>query len=346
MPGIQAENLGDLLLNTLKDLGRPKFTDLSVDLQDYPAFKQLFKQNRVTLDSGKGIQFNVLMNHSQAAVHQGLYAPDTVHIMDGMVQGSMDWRHTTSNYGLDEREVAMNRSPAQIVDLVNERRIQSRVAMIELMENTFWRFTAATDTDSPKGVPYFVTKNASEGFNGGIPTGYSDVAGISPTTYPRWNNYTAPYTAVSPDDFMRKLRKCCRKTRFEPPVENTPTFNTGDNYGFYTNEPLMAGLEELLMAQNENLGDDIVPKYNSAMLKRTPLKWVPRLDEDSTNPFYGINWGTYKTYVLRGFWMKEKVVSSTAESHNVWVVFVDCSYQWVCKDRRRNFVISNGVTYP
>jgi hypothetical protein len=300
----------------------------------------------VVLESGTGIQWNVLMNVSEAAQHQGLYAPDNVHVMDGMVQASLNWRHSTTNFGIDVREVAMNRSPAQIVDLLNERRIQSRVSLVELLENSFWRFPDSDDDDTPFGLPYHVTKNGSEGFNGGIPSGYSDVAGISPTTYPRWNNYTAPYSAVTPDDFMRKLRKAVRLTRFEPPVDNIPTFSTGDNYGFYTNEALMASLEELLMAQNENLGMDVVPMMNSAVLKRVPIRWVPRLDEDTTNPFYGINWGTFKTYVLRGFWMKEKVNESTADSHNVMVVFVDCTYQWVCKDRRRNFVISNGTTYP
>jgi hypothetical protein len=344
--GIQAESLGDLLTNTLKDLGRPKFTDLSVSLQDFPAVHTLLKKNRVVLESGKGIQWNMLMNHSNAAENQGLYAPDNIRTMDGMIQASMEWRHSTTNWGIDRREVAMNRSPAQIVDLLKERRIQAMTAMVVLMENNFWRAPASTDTDSPKGVPYFVTKNASEGFNGGHLTGYSDCAGVSATTYSAWNNYTAPYTSVSPDDFMRKLRKACRLTKFTPPVEMIPTFNTGDAYSFFTTESLVASLEELLMAQNENLGDEIVPKYGSAILRRTPVKWVPRLDEDTTNPFYGLNFGVFKTYVLRGCWMTETRTEHLADSHNVMAMFVDSTYQWVCKDRRRQFVISNGTTYP
>ena len=74
--------------------------------------------------------------------------------------------------------------------------------------------------------------------------------------------------------------------------------------------------------------------------------WVPVLDEDTTNPVYGINWGEFKTAILGNWWMKETVLDRVPGQHNVSAVYIDSSFNWICRNRRRNFVISNGTTLP
>lgn len=343
---IQAENLGDLVATTLKDLGDMKFTEIATDLQDHVAMRVLLKQNRVVLESGTGIQWDVLIDHNRSASNVGLFASDNVNVVDGMVQASTVWRHTTSNYAIERRELAMNRTPRRIVDLLKARRIMAMIALAELMEGNFWDFPAATDTLTPLGVPYWVTKNATEGFNGGIPSGYSNVAGLSPTTYPRWNNWTYQYTAVSRDDFIRHARQGCTKTYFRPPVDGIPTFNTGDKYGFFTNYAVIGQLEEAVESQNENLGNDLASKDGQVIFRRVPVQYVPKLDADTTNPMYGLNWGVFKTYVLRGEWLRETNIPIAPGQHTVSQQHVDCSYNFICKDRRRNMVLATGTTYP
>jgi hypothetical protein len=348
--GVQAESLGDLIKNTLKELGRFKFTELMSDLQDFPAVTTLMKKNRVKLESGYSIQWNLLMNHSGSSRNQGLYAPDNVTVMDGMVTASVPWRHSTSNWAIDVREVDMNSGPAKIVDMIVERRTQAAASMVELLENNFWRAPSASDGDTPYGLPYWVTKNGTAGFTGGILTGYSDVAGLSPTTYPRWNNYAAPYTNVTESDFIRAARKAMTYIKFMPMTAGLgmtpPSYNTGDNWGHFTTYALIADLEEYLKTQNENLGNDIASKDGSVMFRRAPVTWVPRLDEDTGDPFYSINWGVFKTYILKSRWMKETEIPHDSQSHNVRVQHFDSSYQFVCKDRRRCSVLSTNTTYP
>lgn len=343
---IQAENLGDLIATTLKDLGEMRFTEIATDLQDHVAMRVLLKKERVVLESGTGIQWDVMISADGSSRNVGLGATDIVNITDGMVQASSVWRNTTSNYAIIGQELAMNRTPRRIVDLLKARRIRCMIGLAELMEKNFWGFPAATDTVTPYGLPYWVTKNATEGFNGGIASGYSLIGGLSPTTYPRWQNWTYQYTSVSRDDFIRHVRQAATKTFFRPPVDGIPTFNTGDKYGFYSNYSVIGQLEEAVESQNENLGNDIASKDGTTVFRRVPVTYVPFLDADTTNPFYGLNWGVFKTYILRGWWLRETSIPVTPGQHTVASQHVDNTYNWICKDRRRCFVTATATTYP
>lgn len=346
MAVIQAENVLDFVADTLKDLGKPKFTDISSNLQRHTAMKNLLRKNRVVLESGQGIQFNVLVAQSNAARNVALAESDNVNLVDGMVQASTVWRNSQTSYMIIEQLMAMNREPARIVDYVKQQRIMALISLAELMEANFWGAPSATDSKTPLGLPYWVTKNATKGFNGGILTGYTTVAGLSNVTYPNWANWTAPYTAVSRDDFIRQAREAATKTDFMPPVDGIPTPNTGDEYGFYTNYAVLQPLEEALESQNDNLGMDIAKMDGKVLFRRVPATWVPWLERDTTNPFYGINWGWFKTYILRGWWMKETAIPHTPGQHTVASQFIDMTYNFVSKNRRCHMVLSNGTTYP
>jgi hypothetical protein len=346
MPVIQPENVLDFVADTLKDLGKPKFTDISSNLQRHVAMKHLLRKNRMVLESGSGIQFNVLVGQSNAARMVGLAESDNVNLVDGMVQASTVWRNAQTSYMMIEQLMAMNREPARIVDYVKQQRIMAMISLAELMENQFWGAPSATDVKTALGVPYWITKNATKGFNGGTLTGYTTVAGLSPTTYPNWNNWSGPYTNVTRDDFIRAAREAATKVDFQPPTDGIPSPDTGDEYGFYTNYATMQPLEEAVEAQNDNLGKDVASMDGKTLFRRVPVTWVPWLERDTTNPFYGINWGWFKTFVLRGFWLKECNVPNTPGQHNVASHFLDLTFQFLTKNRRPHFVLSNGTTYP
>jgi hypothetical protein len=343
---IQAENVVDFVNDTLRDLGKPKFTDISSNLQRHVGMRNLLQKNRAVLESGSGIQFNVLVAQSNAARNVSLGESDNVNQFDGMVQANTVWRHSQTSYMLIHQLMSMNREPARIVDFVLQQRLMAMISLAELMESNLWAAPSVTDQKTPLGIPYWITKNATKGFNGGTLTGYSNVAGLNTTTYPAWNNWTAPYTSVSRDDFIRQAREAATKVDFQPSVDGIPSPNTGDSFGFYTTYAVVQPLEETLESQNDNLGKDIASQDGKVLFRRVPVTWVPWLDRDTTNPFYGINWGWFKTHILRGEWMRETNIPYTPGQHNVASHFIDLTYNWVCKNRRENFVLSNGVTYP
>ena len=356
MPALQASEIQDLVYNTLNELGRGKFTEITTDFQRHIAIPKLINKKKVQFDDGVEIQFNVMTNHNESAEMTGLFNVDNVNVNEVMTQGKVPWRHCQASWAIDEREVMINRSPSKIVDMIKTRRIACLISLAQLMERRFWRVPASTDDTNFYGVPYWIVKSATatstnNGFNGTVPSGYSTVGNLSPTTYPRWANYAAPYTNITKSDLIREWRRAAHMTDWTPPVEGVPEFDTGDGFGFYTTYSLFSQLIEILEAQNESLGGDIAPyDGRGVVFMGTDVMWVPALsngnDNDTTNPVYGIYWGEFKPFVMTGRWMKDTAIAKTPGQHNVSSYFVDCSMNFVCRNRRRCFVVSNGTTLP
>lgn len=352
MAVLQASGIADLVTTTLRDLGRLKFTDLMSDYQSTVALKRLMKKNKMTFDSGYEIAFNLITNHNNSARFVGLGAQDVVDVPSVMLTGNIPWRHVTWNWAMERREPKFNGAPAKIVDLIRTRRIAALGAAILLFERAAWRAPSVTNTTDPYGIPYYVVKSstatdgAADGFTGNVPSGHTTVAGINPTTYPRWKNYAGPYTAKTKDDLVRALRRAMFKTDFMALVDDIPEYNTGDDYAMYTNYKTIAALEEILESQNESLGTDLASMDGKVMLRRVPIVPLKQLDEDTTDPVYGINWGEFKTVGLRGEWMVETSEDRVAGQHTVAATHTDCTFNWLTHNRRRHFVLSNGTTMP
>jgi hypothetical protein len=191
----------------------------------------------------------------------------------------------------------MNRQPRRILDILKIRRIDAMISLTELMETAFWSFPTSTDDVTPYGIAYWIVKagmSTTGGFNGTLQSGYTTVGGVNPTTYPRWRNWNCQYTVVSKDDLIRKWREAATKTDFTPPVDGIPTFNTGDQYGFYSNYAVIGALEEVLEAQNDDLGEDVASMDGRAVFRRSPVNYVPKLDADTTGPVYGHELGHFQ----------------------------------------------------
>lgn len=340
---LQASNIADLVSSTLNELGRLKFTDLMADYNRTIVLKRLMRKSKMTFDSGKAISFNVLTTTGTNNRFVGLYATDVTDVTNGLTTGEVPWRHFTWSWAMDRREVAMNASDSKIVDLIKSRRYIEFGGAIVKMEQRFWRAPSSTDDVSPYGLPYWVVKNASEGFNGGAPSGFTTVGGINPTTYARWKNWTAQYTTVSKDDLIRKMRKAMFYTDFDTLVDDIPTYNTGDDQAIYTNYSVVQTMEEILEAQNENLGNDVAPMDGRVRFRNIPITPVYELDGDTTNPVYGINWGEFFTAGLKGEWMKETQIPIQPGQHTVSATHTDATFNWMTRNRRRHFVIATGT---
>jgi hypothetical protein len=325
VPTIQADNLADLVALTLRELGPNKWTDIAYDLQEHVALPKLLKKNKVGFGSGYGFQFNVNVTTAGSARMTGLYETDEVNVVDTMV-------------------IKMNRTPARIVELIKVRRANSMMDLAALLENQFWSKPAdSSNVQDLFGVEYWIVPSATQGFNGTDPSGFTaGAAGIASATYANWANWTDDYTAVSQDDLVTKLRLAAYKTSFKSPVA-TPSYNTGDRYGFYTNYDVVSQMERLLMAQNENLGNDIASKDGQTLFRKIPVTAVPKLDADTTDPVYGINWGVFGFVFLEGEYMSETGPFKSPKQHKVLEVHTDLTVNIVCRDRRRNFIVCNNA---
>lgn len=342
---LQAGDITDLITITLKDLGRLKFTEIASSLTDYVALPNVLQKYKAQYQSGTGIQWNVMYAQSEAAKNVGLYESDNVNIADVMTTANIPWRHCSTNYAFERREIQMNADPARIVELVKIRRADAMISMAELMETNLWSApSASSDSLKPYGIPYWIVPATSgEGFNGKNPSGFSDSAGINSDLekFSGWRNYNALYSNINKTDLVRKWRKAAVFTNFKSPVPHA-SYNTGNNYGYYTNYDVIGRLEEVLEAQNDNLGNDIASKDGVLTFRQNPVQYVPKLDSETNDPVYGINWGVLKPVFLSGEYLREEGPTTVPGQHTTSQVFVDCTLNYMCTDRRRLFVLNKS----
>ena len=336
--GYAAENLADLVTTTLRDLGRFKWTDISFDLQKYHALPSLLKKKRVPIESGVQIQWNVQVSDSGQAEHVKLFQVLGVNVEDVMVTANVPWRHTNTKYAIEDRERAMNRDPARVVDLTVVRRHDAHVSLAKLMETCLWSCPDSGDDITPYGLLYWIVKHASLGFYGGNHANFSSGPGnLSATTYAAWRNHTGTYSLGVYDTsvFVRRIRQLMTYTHFESPVPDHPKYARADQNVIYTTYAPLAGLEEIAVAQNDQMGRDVASMDGKVLIRGTPVRWVPQLEVDTSGPLYFVNWGVLDIVFLRGEYMNEQPPMRSTEQPRTVKVHIDNTWNTRCYDRRR-----------
>lgn len=353
MATLQADDIADLITITQKDLGKLRWTDLSYDLQEYIALPAILQKEKVSYGSGFGMQWNVMTGTSGATRDVGLYEVDSVNVADVMTTATIPWRHMTTNYAIERREIAMNTGAAQIVDLVKIRRHDAMVDLAKHLETRWWsKPDTSSDTLKIFGVPYWITwtdnssTNVNGGFDGGNPDGFSAGAGgIDSASVTNWKNWCAKYSTVSSTDLIRKWRKAATFTKFLAPAPS-PSYGQAPRYGYYTNYDVIGPLEEVLEAQNDNLGNDIASKDGQLLFRQVPVTWCPFLEDRAGDPIYGINWGQFKPAFLSGEYLREEGPVKASNQHTVFQTHVDLTMNVMCTDRRANFVLATAQPDP
>lgn len=347
--GTASENLADLALLTQKDLGRFKWTEIASELQSYSFLRRIMKKEKMKITSGPSIQRRIMVSTSGQAKNTKMFAEDDVQVFNNWQDINVDWRHTTGAFAIERRELAMNRSPAKILDLVKMRRFDALIDQAALWENNGWGSPASSSDDvTPFGLPFWIQKKgtgasdtASTGeFGGGNPSGFSSGAGgLSSTTIPAWANWTHEYTNITVDDLLDKIKLAMYKTDWESPVTVTSDRPQDPRRVLYMNYATRAGIERLAEKQNDQLGSDVDSKNGVVTFQRLPIERVPKLDADTQSPVYGVDWNSMIPFFLKGEFMNEQPLSKAPNQHTVLNSFIDTTWNLVCTNRRKQFVI-------
>jgi hypothetical protein len=342
---MQFTDIDDAVIATQNTfIKRGAFVDMQTDLTDHVAVREMWKGRQKAFEGGLAWEFELQMDHNHSARTVGLYETDGSSLTDGLKKGTVDMRHVNAHYLYDQRENAFQRGGSEIVDLVRTRYIGMIVSLYELLEEILWsKPTDSSDAKTPFGLAYWVTKSATEGFNGGNPAGFADGrAGISSVTYPRFQNWTARYAEITKQDLIRKMRRAHRKTQFRSPISHAVPSLAGMSNGIYTNDAVIGLLEEVLEANNMSLGNDIASRDGRVMFKGTPLTYAPKLDGDSTDPIYMLDWKWLAIGVLSGWENNLTKPYMVPGKHLVRRVDLDASLNMVCTDPRKQTVISKA----
>jgi hypothetical protein len=300
----------------------------------------MWKGKKKQFEGGEDWEFEVQTDHNHSAKTVGLFETDGSAMTDTMVKGSVPARHVNAHYIYDLREKDFQRGGTKIVDLVKTRYVGMMVSFYELLEELLWgKPDDSSDVKTPFGIAYWITRNATEGFTGANPVGFTaGKAGISQGTYARWANWSAQYTDISKTDLIRKMRKASRETKFRSPVSHSqPTMSNMRN-GIYAPSDEIGLLEEAVEDQNMSLGNDIASKDGRVMFKGTPLTYAPYLDDDSGNPIYMIDWKWFAVGCMAGWESNLTAPYRVPNKHNVRRVDLDASLNTICTNLRRQAV--------
>lgn len=344
MPTMAAD-IGELLATTLANFGPLKWSLISNTLQTYTAYGRFLKKGRVEVaHGGTKVEWRLQVADTGMATRSSLYDTDQLATKDTIKTASNPWVHLKVPYSMDVRQVSMNSGAAKIIDDWQAQRVAAMMSLASLLEQDFWNAPDANDSLKPRGLRYFNTKigaTSTPGFTGTHATGFSDCADLSSTTYTQWRNWNGTYTTVAQTDLIRKVKQAQRKCQFMPPVEHPNAVPANPNWEQYTNDTVYGKLGELAEAQNQNIGADLAAYEGRVTIGRVPVKWIPFLDADTADPFYGQDWSTFIPVVLAGEYLRESV-DSAASNHNIKANWVDMTYGYKCLDRRRSFVLSTS----
>lgn len=352
---LQIDDIADAIATTQRDLGKGEWTDLSSSLQDFVAMQQILTPAKANTFSGTGMQWNLMTGNSGAAHQTGLYATEAVNVADVMKNCYAPWRHTTTSYAFDRREFNANMGPAQVVDLVKIRRADAWVSLAEHCEYQMWNSPPSSSDENVWGIfSYVVYDNSatagSFAFTSSLPSGFSDIAGASPTTYTRWRNGSAKYSSIdnssASTNALMLIRKALRRCNFKglPRSGAGAGQPVGEQRGIYCNSDTLDKLEFALGQQNDNLGNDAIPKFGDALINRIPVTYVPYMDLCNQNPIVGIDWSTFYPGFLEGEYLRETNFKPDSNQPTTFKTFVDMSWNLKCTNRRKQWIVSDSAS--
>ena len=354
MASLNLDGLRDFVEATLKKYKRKAWVDISLPLQMYYFSKRLFKDKTKKPEmSGPQCEWKLRIANQGNFKVTGLFAVDTTNRINVLTHADQPWAMTTTNYIYDLKEPAFQGGPETIIRYmdVNEQGLMND--FFAGMETLVWTAPNSV-SQNPRplsGIPFWLQKSATTGFNGGDPTGFpAGAGGISVANYPNWSNYTAAYSQVSRDDAVEKIINAMDFCYFEAPVDFAQLAGGQPDWGLYTTHPFLATCRKILQSQNDDLGDDVAAHSGKVYIRGTPVDWVPALNNsqspayDSSNPVYGVNWRTFE-YMYQAGWSQVKHPPfRVANQHTVYMRCMDDTGQLICYDRRQNFVVYQNAT--
>lgn len=341
------DQLDDFATLTIKNFKRAKWTDISMEHQEYVS-ASLITEKKVFEQGGSHVSFRLKTRNTGNARNTGLYAQDNTRVEDVAISAEIPWSKQTTSFAYDIDEDVFQTDRETIVRELVMRDHDAQSDMAELDEENLWSAPTSSSDRRPMGIPFWVQKDATTtpggGFNGGNPSGFSDgAAGVNSTTYPRWRNWTFGYTNPTPDDLIAKVKKAMTFTSFRAPVPHPELGYGNDSYNIYTTYRVQEPLERLAESRNDNLGKDLAKYMNTVTIGGVPMQWVPYLEaNDTSDPLYGINWKVFRPFVKKGAHMRRSPPMKAAKQHTVREVHTDNWMNYACYNRRALWVGSKS----
>lgn len=350
MASLRPDQLLDLVQATQHSYREKKWVDLSMPFQNY-YFPRLVRSEDGKKRPQKGgdlLEWKAQVANQGSYRRTGLYNTDVLNKVNLLDNAQIIWAFQDAHYIFDDREPKWNRGEEQIIDLTELYEHGLYNDFFNGIEPDLWSApTSSAQNPMPlAGFPFWLQRSATAafGFNGGNPTGFAAGAGgILVADVPAWANGTFTWAVISPADFIAKVVEAMTKCEFKAPSPYPNLVKEAPDWGLYTVYHNIGVMLQLLQAGNENIGDDIAKYMGNPVIKGIPVQYVPALEntasiaQDTTRPFYGINWSTFEYFFKEGESLRKHPMYQSGTAHRVMVRYLDNSGNLVCYNRRGNF---------
>jgi hypothetical protein len=323
---IQADQIDGLIKTTQRHIVRDRKASIAERLTKYVGVKNLFRPNKKSVSDGYGIEWNIATDHSNTAMQVGLY--DTIAPATSLhqVRANIPWRHTRAHVSWDLREIAMNRSPARILNIIKEKIFEMDVAWFEQLEDQIWRIPTAGDDQSIFGLLYwlfspqdagqtvsastnasFFTSGTGNRVNFNLAAYSGGPGSVSRVTYGRLGNWYQQFASITYADLFAKMRTGLDEVDYESPMQWNKLMEGNQRFGIYASQAAARAAADEVRQQNENIGPDLAQFDGKATIRGTPIVGVPKIGEidagrtTAINPFYVIDWSQFTPVTLEGF---------------------------------------------
>lgn len=366
MAGITIDQAIDLGYATLQAFEQDA-VEIALKHVTYEVVNRWFKGDKKQLDGGKKVTFDITLKDTGNAEHYDMYASDTPNVASVNKEGEVNWVHFKNSFSYSIKELAMNRSnKRRIFNLFKNRRTNCARETADALEEAAWKTpSSSTDTVVPHGIPAWICQADADGSTGDFvgyvgdyttsddaESAYSSVGNISctSTTNARWANWYADHNNNLDDTLLKLLRRGFRKTGFQTPIVAKQAIdpNSGfSNFRLYTSSVVLDEVEELATKSDDRLGADLGKYAGNVIFKGIPFVYVDALDTELTyvygaDPIFGVNHNHFYPVVLADENFRWNKPMNKVGQHNVFTVYLDLSYAYVCDNRRTaGFLISD-----
>jgi len=335
------EQMPDVVIATTKKLNKGKWIGQMTDLQEYVGVNQVCKNKQEKLDAGSGITVRYVGDHNHSAKHVGLFGTMEYTRDDALFEGTVPWTYTDGSMTFDTREKGMNGGAEMVVDHIKMENARMITSIMELSEADVWGVPEDEDAnDTPFGAEYWITKNATLGFNGGNPSGFtSGRAGISSLTHTRHKNYSGAYTDVSDTEdtgLVFMMEKAADMCKWVAPAPEPGMGRKGYSKGIFCSWKTKNALKNVAKANNDSLGFDLSTK--APVFRGATIQHVPYFDSKTDYPLYMIDFNHYYAMFLKDWCMKRIKVDQLPNQPHCFAVITSMVWNIVCDDLRRQAV--------
>lgn len=319
--------------------------------------------NAENIQSGAKIIDRIMLSDAGTSIYYDPNEDLAIENVDTLKAIEVPWRFNANHFSYTEQEIKLNSGDPQTYykNLLKAKRQAMVTDSFNTWEERLWAAPSTSTMEAATGKePYsiraFVTSSPATGTFTALPSGFTTVQTLSPSTETNWRNQLELYDPgdlTNPDSgLIDAFDQMFMKVKFVSPRGKQEYFESDamQKMAICTNREGRTNYLRLTRDANDRLvGNDLGAQQADLAYAGVPIEYVAQLDSTFTAglpAYYFLN-----LKYLHPIWHSEEyMVEKEPKSHPrqpfSWVVWSSTYYNLFCASRRRQGMIApTGTAY-